>query len=481
MKRWALVGSVLLTLLLVGGVACKAPHTVVQQQFVKVTRGDLTLVVSGSGNIKALNDTKLSFGSGGRVNKVSLKEGDRVKKGDILAELDTDALKLARTQAQVALTQAQIALSQAQLAQKSADLDLKVTQDQKAVQELALLNAQISLRTAQYNLSQAQKTYTWPDIQKAQATVDEDKAYLSYAAENYKNASTSAQIEMWANAVAVAELRLAASQAKLDAQLKGFDTEEVAIKKLQVTSAEQAVPVAQAALDKLTQQIAMKQDQVKLAADSVSAAKQAATLTQQSLDQAQKQIDQATIMAPFDGVIASVSVQEGDTVSPVNSVLRIVDVVNVEASVDMDEIDVPAVKAGQQANVTADALPGQVFKGNVTKILPVPTVTGGVVQYTVKISLSVPESSGLRIGMSASADIVTDSRTSVLLVPAKAVGDVQGKTVVKVLVNQQVQERTVTVGISDGTQTEITSGLNEGDTVVITVAQSPASSTPGLF
>lgn len=88
--------------------------------------------------------------------------------------------------------------------------------------------------------------------------------------------------------------------------------------------------------------------------------------------------------------------------------------------------------------------------------------------YEVKIGFSVPEGSGLKVGMSATADIIIDERSNVLLVPDRAIKqDSQGNPVVEVMVGEQVQERPVVIGISDGIQTEIVSGLKEGEVVVI--------------
>ncbi len=103
-----------------------------------------------------------------------------------------------------------------------------------------------------------------------------------------------------------------------------------------------------------------------------------------------------------------------------------------------------------------------------------------MVVYEVKISFDVPEDYGLKAGMSASADIVIDERSNILLVPSRAITqDSQGNPVVKVVFNEQIEERPVVTGISDGFDTEIVSGLSEGDVVVIETKAKP--SAPGLF
>ena len=92
-----------------------------------------------------------------------------------------------------------------------------------------------------------------------------------------------------------------------------------------------------------------------------------------------------------------------------------------ELVVDVDEIDIPRVKLDQEAVITLDALPDTEFQGTVTAIYPVPKEEGGVVLYEVRLSLDIPEDSGIKVGMSASADVMIEKRSDVLLVPSRAV------------------------------------------------------------
>jgi HlyD family secretion protein len=138
-----------------------------------------------------------------------------------------------------------------------------------------------------------------------------------------------------------------------------------------------------------------------------------------------------------------------------------------ELVVEVDETDVTEVKLGQRAIIEADALPGIILKGKVTYVSPVARNSAGLMLYKVKIDLDVPDDSHLKVGMSASADIVIEERANVLLVPNRAIKrDSQGNQIVHVMVGEQIQERQVVTGISDGLQTEIISGLNEGEIVV---------------
>ena len=233
-----------------------------------------------------------------------------------------------------------------------------------------------------------------------------------------------------------------------------------------------SVAQAQNSLDKLADEIAIKELQVQVAKDSVGQARQSVALARQALNDAQKDIDEATITAPLTGVVAAVYVKEGDlipapTMAP-QTIFHIIDPTSMELIVELDEIDVPNVRLAQGAIIEIDALPDDKFEGIVTTIYPLPTTAGGVVLYNIKIKLDVPNDSGIKVGMSAEADIIIDKRSNVLLVPDRAIEeDNEGNPVVKVMVNEQIQERPVDIGISDGFQTEIVDGLNEGETAVV--------------
>jgi HlyD family secretion protein len=192
---------------------------------------------------------------------------------------------------------------------------------------------------------------------------------------------------------------------------------------------------------------------------------------QVALDVANDDLESAMIIAPFDGVIAAVDIKEGDSISAFDystrTVVELVDPGEMELNAEVDEIDVPNVEPGQRAIISVDALPGVELEGEVKSVSPVATEESGLILYKVKVGFEAPEYSGLKAGMSATADIVITGGTDLLLVPSRAVGeDSQGNPVVKVMVGGQIEERAVVIGMSDGYQTEIISGLDEGEVVV---------------
>ncbi len=440
MNRWLIFTGLILSVVLVGSTACsQAGNTPTTQQPVKVVSGNLTLTVSGSGAIGLSHEIDLTFGTAGEIASLFVKEGNEVKQGDVIAKLETDALELALAQAKVAYVQAQLAVKQ---------YDVAVSQAGVTVAQ-----AGINLKNAQIALEQTIKTSSLSDIRIAQADLDTAKSNLSDSLLRLTlyTPGTPAFSEFQKNVV-LAQARVQAAQDRLDAMLGGFSTDEVAVKQQQVVVAEQAQAAAQQSLD--------------LAKLSVDAGRQSVELAAISRDYAQRQLDKATLLSPFAGTITSLPVDEGDTVGAPTVISHLVEPGRLELKVQVDEIDIPAVKIGQKAIVKVDALPGTPFAGKVSYITPIPRKETGVTLFDVKISLNSTNNTGLRAGMSASADIVTTERNGILLVPDRVITlNSQGKTVVKVVVNGLTQEKDVITGISDDFQTEIINGLNEGETL----------------
>jgi hypothetical protein len=144
----------------------------------------------------------------------------------------------------------------------------------------------------------------------------------------------------------------------------------------------------------------------------------------------------------------------------------------------VSETDLPNLKVGQATVVTVDALPGQTFDGQLSSIAASPTVTQGVVTYAVVVSLSdLPASGGPVPGMTATAEITTRSVSNALILSSRAIQRQGAQQVVTVLANGKQTTRTVTTGLTSGTNTEILTGLQEGDVVIIPTTSASATTT----
>ena len=201
----------------------------------------------------------------------------------------------------------------------------------------------------------------------------------------------------------------------------------------------------------------------------------------------------ATITSPIDGVVISRAVEEGQTVAAGFSTPTLFTIANdltqMEVIANVDEADIGQVEEGQRVSFTVDAYPNDVFEGQVTQVRLEATTTSNVVTYEVVINAPNPDLK-LKPGLTANITIYTLERTNILTVPSKALRFVPDAslleplgitladklpavTAVKKLVWQKkgmvLTPRLVTVGITNGSVTEVTDGLKEGEEVVVSL------------
>ncbi len=190
-----------------------------------------------------------------------------------------------------------------------------------------------------------------------------------------------------------------------------------------------------------------------------------------ALEKAKQDLKKTELYAPFDGVIASVPVKEGDKISGANYastfVAHLIDPTVIEVEGLLDEVDRPLVALGQEALVTVDALPGKEFKAKVTFVSDVANVKSGVVNYDFTLLIDQQPQAPLKEGMSATARVVREQLESVIVLPESLIKDLRSKPWVQIVQNDRVERRNVTLGRTDGKNWEITSGLEPGDKVTM--------------
>ena len=199
--------------------------------------------------------------------------------------------------------------------------------------------------------------------------------------------------------------------------------------------------------------------------------------SQASLKQLEEQLAYTTITAPMDGVILSRDVEIGDAVSSIlvlGSTATLVmtegDVGQVYVQGKVDEADIAHVYLGQPARIKVESFRDRVFNGKVTKIAPLGVEKDNVTTFEVRVSIDNPGGE-LKANMTANAEILLDEHKGVLTVPENAVSyDNQKNASVQVPDSNQKEgwrKVTVKVGLSNGSVTEIVSGLKEGDKVIL--------------
>ncbi len=456
-----------------------------ETQVAAVQRGNLTVDITAAGNLALSRTEDLAFDlfyPEGTAEAVLVEEGDTVEEGQALARLDTEEWddEMSTLEDQVAAKERD--LTQAQINLHTAEQNLKDAQNNEAAKNLSLLNAQISLDQAKYNLSVAEETNYAPDLIAARAEVDKLEEYLQYAINNgYDNLVTRIQAE------------LDAAERELDAMIQGYDPEELAIKKKQVTAAEMSLAQAQEALDEVASDVAVKELQLTLTQGKLEDARKALTNAQEALAKAQAK--SPVIAAPFAGFITKVNVEGGDDVMTGTVAVQLADPNKFEADIMVSEMDIMQVKLGGEAWVQVDAMPGLSLPAEITHIAPTATIQSGVVNYKVTVEVkspqspktrqagsaanTVPEDFQLREGLTVTVNILVANKQNVLLVPNNAITSRGTKTYVQVIKDGVTEERAIETGISDWQYTEVISGLSEGEKVVVTQGTAATSGQQG--
>jgi RND family efflux transporter MFP subunit len=205
-----------------------------------------------------------------------------------------------------------------------------------------------------------------------------------------------------------------------------------------------------------------------------------------ALTDAQQNLANYVTRAPFDGTIAASSIQKGDNVGTNSTVVTLVTQKRL-ATITLNEVDAVKVVVGQKVTLTFDAIDGLSIAGEVSSVDVIGTVSQGVVNYNVRIQFD-SQDTRVKPGMSVNAAVITNIKPDVLLVPNAAVKTQGSASYVQVFSDPALSSQrsvttktlptqvTVQVGDSNDTSTEITSGLTEGQTVVIKTA-SPIKTT----
>jgi HlyD family secretion protein len=438
------------------------------------------------------------------------------------ARLDAAKARLAAIQsgstdtrdAEQALQQAQTQL-QSQRDQLSANKTNSQLQMEQRVNDLT--RAQAEYATAKQNWQYVQETGKDPSAaldpttgKKVHVKLDDKQRQQYYnafvqaesAMHNAETAITQAQVaydtarQAEVTGVQAAEQDVASAQAKIDGLRAGGGRQ-------QLSSAQADVASAQAELNKLTGAnrsgslesaqagvTIAQQDLEKLTSDpSVSAlarAEAAVAGAEVAVKQAQRQLDQATLQAPFAATVAQVNLRVGESSSggsistssegTSSAGIVVADLSSFHVDVPVDELDVAQIKAGQTARVALDALADAELTGKVVNVEPLATQNDrGTNTYKVTIELD-PTEVTLRSGMTATAQIVTQSKPNAVLVPRRAVLLENGQSYVLIPKDgppdtaagrPASDRREVTLGLSNAEFVEITSGLQPGDKVLV--------------
>jgi HlyD family secretion protein len=490
-------------------------------QVVAVKQGNLSSTLSVVGSLEASQSASLAFermSSTAKLATLTVKTGATVTAGQTLATIDPAAYQQALDQAKSDLLAAEKKLADlttAATALETAQADVTVA---KAQQSLAQAKADLAdligqdLTSLERAVKDAQDGITILEIQATLAEYDslaKSERDLTYTVNWYERRITELQALKVPNLEQSAELTkdmelLAAAKAdlarvKLERNLAAKSSAAEMLKaKATLATAQEALATARAGGDKLVvakAQVAVNDAQVLLqsaqearkkldeGADATTIATARADVDKKKLavTEAEAALTGTTLKAPFGGTILKTNVSVGDQVAANTVVLTMANLKTLRVEASIAETSIRQVAVGQTAAITFDAYPGQTFQGKVLEVPMQGALQGGVTVYAVPISLTGAEKLSLLVGMTANVKVQVGSVSNALLIPTLALQRASGQYQVLVAntsdPNGAPEAVPVEVGLSDGTYTQITKGLNLGDQVVYTIASSSSSSS----
>ncbi len=389
-----------------------------------VEKGNLTQTVSATGDLRDDSEIVLNFELGGRIGKIFVKKGDKIAAGDAIAMLDNKDLS-------------------GQVAQAKAVLD-KALADAGSNDD-TVREAQVAVDNAGSNLNDT-KDLQKQEVDAAQTALDNASDYYADALAFYNDAPTKANKLTLTTAL---NSKKAAEEA-LDTAKKSRD--------LAITQAQNSEDSAKARLKTTESNFTLSSKNATVASAKAG------------YDIALNDLSKAVLKAPVSGTIVEVNNKVGEILGTgviKESFARIIanDFI-IEANIP--ESDILKLQLGQKAKITFDALPGDdQFDAQLVEIDPAETIIQDVVYYGIKLRLNNVDLR-LKSGMSANIDVDTNDQPNALMIPMRAIKDVNGEKFVDILkADNTTQEVRITTGLEgDEGMIEVKSGLNEGEKVV---------------
>jgi RND family efflux transporter MFP subunit len=446
--------------------------------------------VAVSGAVRGQEEAEVGAEVGGRVGAILAREGDVVRRGQVIARLDAAVLlsevRAAENQVRTALAQVaqaadQTATARAQLTQASrpalaADI-ARARADATQAEDVA----QAELAAARQRLAERMRGDTpeeraQVDAEAARARAELEKAQKDLERQRFlvgEGASAAQNLDEAVAAEKTARAELENRLARQRAQAVGTRAEQIAQARAQVRSAEATLAGARAsgrqqvlALLALPrpEDVAVARRRLAEAEQNESVAAARLREAQGALATARRRLEQAAVTAPFDGTVTQVLTEAGAVTGPSQPVVRLVRTARPEIRADVDETQLGRLRAGQDAVVSSDAYPGRAFPARVRQVGPQVDSSKGQVEVRLD-PLRVPD--WLRPGQTLSVNIVVERAAPRLVVPFGAVATAGGvSTVLVVDDGGVVRKRQVTAEAAGPEGVPVTAGLSERDSVV---------------
>ena len=472
----------------------------------QVTRMDVSSSITGSGTLEAADSYSVSTLLEGTILTADFEEGDQVEEGTVLYTIDSSNASSSLEQAQISLNQAQRNYNnqlknQADLTITSPvagqvySIDVEVGDDVSAGQTVATIR---DSRTMSLEVSfPADDAASFYVGQSAVVTLDSTFETLSGTISKISGTDTVLAGNVIVRSVTIdvsnpgglstTQTASAAVGSVTSTESGTFIYKEEETVTAKVSGEVSAIRVSEG------DQVSSGQTLLVLTSDdledSIQSAQDSLRNAEISYENQTDQLDDYTITAPITGTIVDKNYNAGETTEANQVLCTIYDLSYLTMTLNVDELDISNIEVGQSVTVVADAVADTVYEGVVTKVSVAGTSTGSATTYPVTIRID--ETDGLLPGMSVDATIELASAQGVLAIPSAALN--RGNTVLVTGDSPSAESGTlvestteggedyysveVTTGVSGDDYIEITSGLQEGDTV----AYIPTTSSEGGF
>lgn len=430
-------------------VSCTAETPVLPDTYT-VQKGSIIQTVTSSGSVDSSDKKNYSLSVAGDVLK-SLKKGEYFKKGDILIEVSNDRTQILVRQAEESLKTAETSIEIAKLnyqnARNANHVAVQLSLSNTATAEQATLNAYKSMEDANI-LADA-------SISSAATAVDSANEYLEVIREATPHVDS--QVTTAENSVSGAQSQYEQAQESARSQTDGAAGAYEQALNNQSTSYWSNLNSVQAA-----------QAQMKITQKNIEQAENQLALSRINLELATLDTNKNKLTAPYDGIVLESNFSNGVYAGPGPAISIISSVFEVKS--DINETDIAKIIIGQEVNITLDAYPEQNFPGKVSSISPISKNIAGIITFEVTVIPDDIKNPSFMYGISANLEIATLKIENVFLVPAESVYEENGIKYIDAIdtaaeTDNAVKKIEVTTGASDYNNTEILTGLKEGDVI----------------
>ena len=526
-KRTKIITGIVLIIVLAISIPLIFKKDEQQYELTEVKRGVVIEEISATGDVEAAEEVDLKFKTGGTIESINVKIGDKVKKGTYLVRLASGNAYSQYLQAQASYNQAKAKLDQLLVGASSEKINVyeRITENAKIALADAQMKADNDLNQ-DYNSALVYLIDASSKYNKALADLkDMEKVYFYRSTSletTFKSKKTEAEDAFWGTNSSIIDgaeefIDRAVSspvQANIDSALiemrsaleKIIDALDYTKKAMAdptvregVTSTDRTtidtdiaynntaysnINTAQAdiANQKITNQTninsaenAFKKaeadtEELKAAPRNVDIAVYQADVDRYSanVNEYSQKLKDASIISPFDGVIAKIDGKIGEDIIANNKIIiSLISPGNFQVRANISEADIKKVNTGNPVKITLDAFPEEILTGQIIEVESGKTIVEGIVYYRVKILFDNAENK-IKSGMTADTTIETNKKENVLYIPQRAISYKSGSRFVKILKNKKIEEIKIETGLKGNNgETEIISGLKEGDKIIV--------------